>query len=51
MKIFYCKTQNGIIKKMILNKVIESKRRGKPVEIIGVAEIIEKSFKKFMGDK
>ena len=42
MKIFLCKTKNGVVKKMTLNKVIRNKRNGNPVKIIGVAEIIER---------
>lgn len=45
MKLFYCQTQAGIIKKMTLDKIIRQKKIGKPVKIIGVAEIIKKSVK------
>ena len=45
MKIFYCQTQAGIIKKMTLDKIIRQKKIGKPVKIIGVSEIIKKSVK------
>ena len=42
MKIFLCQTQGGPIKKMTLNKVIRKKRKGHPVKIIGVAEVLER---------
>lgn len=45
MKIFFCLTKDGTIKKMTLNKVIMKKRRGSPVKIISVAEIITKNKK------
>lgn len=42
MKIFNCLTKNGIVKKMTLNKVIQQKRKGSPVQILNVAEVIKK---------
>lgn len=42
MKLFYCQTKNGIIKKMTFDKIIRKKKIGDPVKIIGIAEIIKK---------
>lgn len=44
MKIFNCLTKKGVIKKMTLNKVIQQKRKGSPVQILNVAEIKKKEI-------
>lgn len=42
MKLFYCQTQAGIIKKMTLDKIIRQKKIGKPVKIINIAGFVKK---------
>lgn len=46
MKIFNCLTKNGIVKKMTINKVIQLKRKGSPVQILSIKEVIRKEKKK-----
>lgn len=46
MKIYKVRTHDGLIKDMTLTKVIARKRAGKPVTIIGVSKIINKSNNK-----